>query len=112
MDKATDVLSFPQEDPLLLGDVVISVETAARQADAARWHFASELALLAVHGLLHLVGHDDADEAGARQMERLTRRVLTEAGIALPSSEHPFFQILSTPGDAPAAKTYDILEGK
>src|SRR5579862_6771963 len=43
LDKPTDVLSFPQEDHFVLGDVVISVETAARQAQRAHWPLPSEL---------------------------------------------------------------------
>ena len=92
LDKPTDVLSFAQDDPALLGDIVISIETATRQADAARWLLGSELALLGVHGFLHLLGYDDETEDGAAEMERLTREVLTAAKIALPESKHPFFQ--------------------
>lgn len=78
-DKATDVLSFPQ-DPPLLGDVVISVQTARQQA-AERGHgLAVELRVLLVHGLCHLLGHDhlDADQASAmgRAEARLLARLL------------------------------------
>lgn len=92
VDKPTDVLSFGQDDPDLLGDIAISVDTARRQAKKARWPLSSELALLAVHGLLHLAGHDDLSEAGAREMEGITRAVLESSGIAMPLEEHPFFQ--------------------
>jgi probable rRNA maturation factor len=77
-DAPTDVLSFPSGGPGdlpvdLLGDVVISVETAARQA-AERGHvLADELRVLLAHGLAHLLGHDhhDPDEAAAmRELER------------------------------------------
>lgn len=69
-DQATDVLSFPQYDaPVphdvpVLGDVVISVETAARQALALGHSLSDELVVLQVHGLLHLLGyrHDAAEE--------------------------------------------------
>ncbi len=91
-DSATDVLSFAQEDPQTLGDIVISVPTAARQADAAGWSLESEIALLAVHGLLHLLGHDDETERGAWDMQRRTEAALTEAAIAIPErGTHPFF---------------------
>ena len=90
-DQPTDVLSFAQRDTLphtprspavrpeseLLGDVVISVETAARQAEAHEETLEEELALLAVHGILHLLGYDDETEAGAEEMrvrERLALR--------------------------------------
>ena len=88
----TDVLSFAQDDPQTLGDIVLSVPTAARQAEAAGWPLESEIALLAVHGLLHLLGHDDETEAGAWDMQRRTEAALTEAGIAIPErGRHPFF---------------------
>lgn len=90
-DSPTDVLSFAQDDPEMLGDIVISVETAARQADGAGWSLASELALLASHGLLHLAGYDDESEDGAAEMEALSRQALTLANIALPPGDHPFF---------------------
>src|SRR5262245_8082487 len=57
VDKATDVLSFSQDDPRLLGDVVISVETAARRRKRP---LEDELFFLLVHGLCHLLGHDHA----------------------------------------------------
>jgi probable rRNA maturation factor len=66
-DHATDVLSFEQDAPLL-GDVVISVETAARQAKAAKHSLGAELFHLAVHGMVHLVGYDHATKAEERVM--------------------------------------------
>lgn len=61
-DTATDVLSFPQQDGEvgggLLGDLVISVDTAARQAAEQGHDLATELRVLLVHGLCHLIGHD------------------------------------------------------
>lgn len=61
---ATDVLSFPMEQDTdsprpYIGDVVISYDRARAQAKAAGWRIADELDLLAVHGILHLLGHDD-----------------------------------------------------
>ncbi len=73
VDKATDVLSFSMREgeggqlhPELLGDVVISVETAGRQAEEAGRTLDEELLHLAVHGLAHLCGYDHAtvDEEG------------------------------------------------
>ena len=91
-DKPTDVLSFAQDDPHVLGDIIISVPTAARQAEAAGWPVESEIALLAVHGLLHLLGYDDETEAGAWNMQRRTEAALTEVEIAVPGAgKHPFF---------------------
>ncbi len=66
-DHATDVLSFEQTAPLL-GDVVISVETAARQARAAKHSLLAELFHLAVHGVVHLMGYDHATKAEERVM--------------------------------------------
>jgi probable rRNA maturation factor len=66
-DHATDVLSFEQAAPLL-GDVVISVETAARQAKAAKHSLLAELFHLATHGVVHLLGYDHATNAEERVM--------------------------------------------
>lgn len=91
-DNPTDVLSFAQDDPDVLGDIVISLPTAARQAKAAGWPLESEIALLGVHGLLHLLGYDDETAAGAWEMQRRTEVVLVEAGVAIPNAgTHPFF---------------------
>jgi len=91
-DRPTDVLSFAQEDADILGDIVISLPTAARQAEAAGWPLESEIALLGIHGLLHLLGYDDETAAGAWEMQRRTGAVLIECGIAvLGAGTHPFF---------------------
>ena len=63
IDSATDVLSFPQAGgdefiSHMLGDVVISVETAERQATEHQFSLEQELVLLLIHGLLHLLGYD------------------------------------------------------
>lgn len=63
IDSATDVLSFPQAEgdefiSHMLGDVVISVETAERQAAEHQFSLEQELVLLLIHGLLHLLGYD------------------------------------------------------
>ncbi|MGB8964863.1 MAG: rRNA maturation RNase YbeY [Candidatus Cybelea sp.] len=88
-DAATDVLSFSLDHPptpealeRLLGDVVISVETARRQAADYDAPLQRELYRLLIHGVLHLMGHDHAQSAQRRVMEREERR-LAEA-IALP----------------------------
>jgi len=90
--RPTDVLSFAQDDPDLLGDIVISLPTAARQAQAAGWTLENEVALLGIHGLLHLLGHDDETAEGAWEMQAQTEAVLREAGITVPEAGmHPFF---------------------
>jgi probable rRNA maturation factor len=85
IDKATDVLSWPQEegefDPApgqtdILGDVAISLDTAARQAAAREWSLADETALLLIHGILHLLGYEDETEEGAEEMRRVETRIL------------------------------------
>lgn len=91
-NKPTDVLSFAQDDPEYLGDIVISLPTAARQAEAAGWPLEHEVALLGVHGLLHLLGYDDETAAGAWEMQTKTEAALRGAGIPVPETgTHPFF---------------------
>jgi probable rRNA maturation factor len=81
VDKATDVLSFSQDDPKLLGDVVISVETAARRKKRT---LDDELFFLLVHGLCHLLGHDHATTAEARRMFALERAIRSRADRPAP----------------------------
>jgi probable rRNA maturation factor len=68
-DCATDVLSFPDGDSNYLGDVVISTDTAARQAAGSGLTLERELEELTLHGILHLCGYDH--EADRGQMNRL-----------------------------------------
>ena len=75
-DKPTDVLSWPQEDPIVLGDVAISLDTARVGLAARGWAVEEEIALLLVHGILHLLGHEDETEAGAEGMRIIERRLL------------------------------------
>jgi len=82
VDGSTDVLSFPMREgpftslsPDLLGDVVISAETAYRQAREAGRSLREELAALLVHGILHLLGYDHQTPSGARTMKRLEGRL-------------------------------------
>jgi len=93
IDAPTDVLSFAQEEgeerppvaeglPHVLGDVVLSTETAARQApeNAPPWLDAAaalqrELTFLLLHGVLHLVGHDHDEDADHERMQAETRRL-------------------------------------
>ena len=57
-DYATDVLSFPSKERDFLGDIAIAKGVAARQARDRQHSFATELRVLALHGLLHLIGYD------------------------------------------------------
>ena len=63
--------------PLVLGDVVIDLDQAVRQAAEGDWSVPEEVALLAIHGTLHLIGHDHDDPDGEAAMRELEHRVLT-----------------------------------
>ena len=100
IDLPTDVLSFPLQEgvesavagvgdepsyptpdsrlPTLLGDVVISVETAERQAQAQGHSLDREVEWLLLHGILHLLGYDDATEEELRAMIERQQVVLEE----------------------------------
>ena len=78
-DKRTDVLSFPSEERGDLGDVVIASGVAARQAREAGHPLATELRVLALHGLLHLLGYDHEHDDG--RMARLERRLRKRGGL-------------------------------
>jgi len=80
-DRTTDVLAFPGEDRAFLGEVVISVDRARAQAKEAGHDPAAEIALLAAHGVLHLLGYDDRTAAQRARMMRRQRRLLHELGI-------------------------------
>ncbi len=82
--RATDVLSFsagiqdPETGLLHLGDIVISLPRAAAQAAARHAPLEHEILLLAVHGTLHLLGHDHARAAGKKRMWRAQSQILKE----------------------------------
>jgi probable rRNA maturation factor len=89
-DKPTDVLSFPQDldDPKnpkqlgpapLLGDVVISLDTAERQARSRKRELFDEVRFLLAHGIGHLIGYDHATPSEKREMDRMTRRLVRAA---------------------------------
>jgi probable rRNA maturation factor len=89
IDRSTDVLSFPDDErepadgEPHLGDLVLSVPTAAEQARRAGHSLARELRILLLHGYLHLLGHDHEVDGGTmmRLQRKLTRRLLpTGAG--------------------------------
>jgi probable rRNA maturation factor len=88
IDAPTDVLAFPgsQPDPqsgiMYLGDVLISLAQAESQAHAAGHPLASEVQLLVVHGVLHLLGHDH-DEPGAKARMWATQgEILRRLGLS------------------------------
>lgn len=91
-DRSTDVLSFsldgesPAPDPgndseRLLGDVVISVETARRQAADYDATLQEEIYRLLIHGLLHVLGHDHVQAGERRAMQREERRLAAAIGL-------------------------------
>lgn len=82
-DRATDVLSFPSAAPAgrgtTLGDVAIATGVARRQAREAGHGYATELRILALHGLLHLLGYDHHGDGG--RMARLEARLRRQGGL-------------------------------
>ena len=92
IDRPTDVLSFaleegeeeeiyggPEEN--LLGDIIISVETAVRQAEEYGHSVEREMAFLALHGRLHLLGYDHMEENEKAQMREKEEIILNKLGI-------------------------------
>jgi probable rRNA maturation factor len=93
IDKPTNVLSFRpgshQQGPVIsLGDLAIAYETTAREAKEENKPFADHLVHLAVHGFLHLLGHDHETDAAAEGMEHLERVVLARLGVPDPYLAH------------------------
>ena len=78
-DYATDVLSFPSNEAPYLGDIVIATGVAQRQADDVGHPVSTELKVLALHGLLHLLGYDHETDAG--EMARVEARLRKKAGL-------------------------------
>jgi probable rRNA maturation factor len=88
-DRATNVLAFPDGGrvgpapgaALLLGDVVVALETATAEAARDGRTVADHLSHLVVHGVLHLLGYDHDDDRLAEEMEALERRALDALGV-------------------------------
>jgi len=78
-DYATDVLSFPVENETFLGDIAIAIGVAQRQAEDAGHPISTELRILALHGLLHLLGYDHERDQG--EMMRAEARLRKAAGL-------------------------------
>ncbi len=104
IDRATDVLSFPNVDfeeagafgsleereadyfdpdtgELILGDIMISLDKVREQAESYGHSQKREFAFLVAHSMLHLCGYDHMEEAEAREMERRQEEILTRLGI-------------------------------
>lgn len=103
IDRPTDVLSFAMQDdgvdeldiifevesedepdPIsgMLGDIIISVETAARQSEEYGHSLEREIGFLFVHGFLHLIGYDHQDESSEAEMTGKQEAVLQQAGLS------------------------------
>ena len=96
-DKPTNVLSFPMIDrddfvalahtddgEVLLGDIMLAYQTCAREAEEKGIALAAHATHLALHGMLHLLGHDHVEEAEAGIMEALEVKALANLGIDNP----------------------------
>jgi probable rRNA maturation factor len=88
-DKPTDVLSFPLDPSAdvperLLGDIVISIDTARRQAADYDAPLQNELYRLLIHGVLHVLGHDHEDSEERQAMEAEERRLAAAIGMPWP----------------------------
>jgi len=80
IDAPTDVLSFPLEEGPILGDVVISVETAQRRENLPHWLLQDELMFLLIHGVLHLLGYDHIEATDRKEMEQTEQALWTALG--------------------------------
>lgn len=90
-DSATDVLSFPQYEALkdeeviepyiILGDIVISTETAMRQAEAFGHSLNREIGFLVVHSMFHLFGYDHMTDQEQKEMRAKEEKVLTQYNL-------------------------------
>ena len=83
-DRATDVLSFPSgSKDGYLGDLAISVPRARAQAKVGKHSLQQELQLLAVHGTLHLLGHDHSSAKDKAAMWNAQQRILSKLGVSI-----------------------------
>ncbi len=98
IEGPTNVLSFPTGEPvtgagaedgppIMLGDIVIALETAAREAERDGKPLDDHLQHLVVHGLLHLLGYDHQGESQAADMESLEVEILSRLGVPNPYAE-------------------------
>ncbi len=95
VDRPTDVLSFPmfereeihllkeknEEEPDILGDIIISIEKVKEQAEEYGHSFERELAYLTTHGMLHLLGYDHMIEEEKEQMRKREEEILEKLNI-------------------------------
>ncbi len=94
IDRATDVLSFPmltfaegekaevnENDEIILGDIIISLERAKEQAEEYGHSLKREIAFLTAHSMLHLLGYDHMEQQEEEEMFRRQREILLRAGF-------------------------------
>ncbi|MEC9093421.1 MAG: rRNA maturation RNase YbeY [Planctomycetota bacterium] len=84
-DYPTDVLSFPlaKESRSLVGEIIVSVDTAARECNSHGLNAIEELMLYVVHGILHLVGYDDKSEESRSVMRAKEEYYMEKLGVEL-----------------------------
>jgi probable rRNA maturation factor len=92
IDKATNVLSFPQIEPFgevtgLVGDIILARETLVKEADEQGVSFDDHFTHLVVHGFLHLLGYDHIEDTDALVMEGLETQILASLGVADPYAD-------------------------
>lgn len=104
IDKATNVLSFELSDPVLLGDIYISLDTVAREARDLNITVAEHTAHMIVHGVLHLQGYDHIKDEDAEIMEGMEVAILKKLGIKNPYAPEScaYNDCASCPGDGVA----------
>jgi probable rRNA maturation factor len=93
-DKPTDVLAFAMDESVpdpagILGDVVISLDTAERQASSRKRPLLEEVRFLLAHGVLHLIGYDHAEPVEKREMVAMTRKLVRLAPLPEPVARRP-----------------------
>jgi len=93
-DKPTDVLAFAMDESVpdpagILGDVVISLHTADRQARSRKRPLIEEVRFLLAHGVLHLIGYDHAEPAEKREMVAMTRKLVRLAPLPAVAPRRP-----------------------
>jgi probable rRNA maturation factor len=92
-DYETDVISFVLDEDeatgQLDGQLIVSTDTAAREASNAGWTFEAELLLYVVHGTLHLVGFDDKDPTAVPEMRSAEAKYMAKFGFPIPTVAQP-----------------------